>query len=152
MHLDATLRRTLKHFDHKKPLMVIFTIVFPSILYFYVAKSRRIAYWGIPNICKFENLITFDSTMTISQPLFTVGDIVQVDNRENAYITNIHGENGDLFFNLRFIVDKTEQKNVIQYEGKGCECNFKIALQCPCPHEFPVENFIRYQLLFIKND
>ena len=94
--------------------MVIFTIVFPSILYFYVAKSRRIACWGIPNICKFENLITFDSTMTISQPLFTVGDIVQVDNRENAYITNIRGENGDLFFNVRFIVDKTEQKNVVQ--------------------------------------
>ena len=52
--------------------------------------------------------------MTISQPLFTVGDIVQVDNRENAYITNIRGENGDLFFNVRFIVDKTEQKNVVQ--------------------------------------
>ena len=50
------------------------------------------------NSLKFENHnIKKSKKMTTSPPLFTVGDIVLVDNTNKAYITNIRGEVGDQF-------------------------------------------------------
>ena len=51
---------------------------------------------------------------TTHPPLFTVGDIVVVDDKDKAYIIESRGEYGDLFFKVKFIIDKTEQSNVIQ--------------------------------------
>ena len=53
--------------------------------------------------------------MTTPTPLlFTVGDIVIIDDKDKAYIIESRGEIGDLFFKVRFILDNSHLSNVIQ--------------------------------------
>ena len=53
--------------------------------------------------------------MTTSIPLlFTVGDIVMIDEKDKAYIIESRGETGDLFFKVRFILDNSHLSDVNQ--------------------------------------
>ena len=53
--------------------------------------------------------------MTTPTPLlFTVGDIVIIDDKDKAYIIESRGETGDLFFKVRFILDNSHLSNVNQ--------------------------------------
>ena len=55
------------------------------------------------------------TTTTCNTPLFTIGDIVLIDNQDKAYIISIRGEINDLFFILKFVIGQTIEQNVSQY-------------------------------------
>ena len=59
-------------------------------------------------VLSFKN-ITFINNITkmmqLPPPLYTVGNIVIVNDKEKAYIIQSRGETGDKIFKVRFIID-----------------------------------------------
>ena len=71
-----------------------------------LSKFSLVQYFEYPNI---------SIKMTTPTPLlFTVGDIVIIDDKDKAYIIESRGETGDLFFKVRFILDNSHLSNVNQ--------------------------------------
>ena len=46
--------------------------------------------------------------------LFTIGDIIEIDSKEKAYILYISGETHDLFFKVSYIIGGNEERNISQ--------------------------------------
>ena len=60
----------------------------------------------------------FKVAETTSPNLFTFGDIVLIDEKDEACINNIFGETGDPYFRAQFIIDPTEQINISQHRSR----------------------------------
>ena len=57
--------------------------------------------------------------------LFTVGEIVKIDNDTTAYIIEIRGEKFDYFFKVKYIIDNRIESNVSEHRCKVVSINEK---------------------------
>ena len=57
--------------------------------------------------------------------LFTVGEIVKIDNDTTAYIIEIRGEKFDYFFKVKYIIDNRIESNVSEHRCTVVSINEK---------------------------
>ena len=51
-------------------------------------------------------------------PLFSIGDIVKVDNTDRGYIIELRGKKHDLFLKIKYIINNKIETNVSQHRCK----------------------------------
>ena len=47
--------------------------------------------------------------------LFTIGDIIEIDSKDKAYIIDISGGTYDIFFKVSYIIGGNEERNISQH-------------------------------------